>query len=145
MLRRMDDVRYGQLLAEIRPGLIETPEQHDRLLTAAEQLMEKGPDLTEEESKLLELLVFLIKSFEDSVLAGEEEDEDEEPEPVQALPHETLSRLMEARGLQTTDVEHIFGNPAAAREALSGSRKISRGQAKTLGQFFQVPPKLFLS
>jgi len=140
----MDDARYGRLLAEIRPGLIETPEEHDRLLTAAEQLMEKGADLAEEESKLLELLVFLIKSFEDSVLAGEEDDEDDEPEAVQALPHETLGRLMQARGLDAHDIEHVFGNPANAREALSGSRKISRGQAKALGQIFQVPPKLFL-
>ena len=141
----MDDERYGRLLAEIRPGLIETPEEHDRMLTAAEQLMEKGADLSEEESKLLELLVFLIKSFEDSVLAGEEDDEDDEPEAVQALPHETLGRLMEARGLDMHDIEHVFGNPAIAREALSGSRKISRGQAKALGQLFQVPPKLFLT
>jgi antitoxin component HigA of HigAB toxin-antitoxin module len=79
------------------------------------------------------------------VLAGEEDDEDDEPEAVQALPHETLGRLMEARGLDMHDIEHVFGNPAIAREALSGSRKISRGQAKALGQLFQVPPKLFLT
>src|SRR6516165_6870362 len=102
----MDDARYGQLLAEIRPALIETPEEHDRLLTAAEQLMEKGTALTPEEQRVLELLVFLIKSFEDSVLAAEAaapDDDEDEPEPVQALPHETLKRLLEVRRLEPSD------------------------------------------
>ena len=141
----MDDTRYGQLLAEVRPALIDTPEEHDRLLTAAEQLMEKGEGLAPEEHRVLELLVFLIKSFEDSVLAGEEDDdEDDKPEVVQSLPHETLKRLLEARGLEPSDVEHFFGNPSACREALSGSRRISRSQARLLSNFFQVPHKLFL-
>ena len=141
----MDDGRYGQLLAEIRPALIETPEEHDRMLTAAETLMEKGADLSAEEQRVLELLVFLIKSFEDSVLAAEDEEEDEdEPEPVNALPHETLQRLMEARGLAPSDIEHVFGNPAACREALAGKRKITRGQARALADLFQVPYKIFL-
>ena len=71
----MDEARYGELLAEIRPALIESPEEHDRMLTAAETLMEKGSALTPEEQRVLELLVFLIKSFEDSVLAEEAADE----------------------------------------------------------------------
>ncbi len=141
----MDEARYGQLLAEIRPVLIETPEEHDRMLTAAETLMEKGVSLTSEEQRVLELLVFLIKSFEDSVLAEEsEEDDEDEPEPINALPHETLRRLMDARGLEFLDVEHVFGNPAACRDVLAGKRKITRGQARDLGNFFQVPYKLFL-
>ncbi len=138
----MDDARYGQLLAEVRPGLIDSPEEHDRLLTAAEQLMEKGSALSEEENKLLELLVILIKMFENSVLAEEEEDEGED-EPASALPHETLGRLLQARGLETSDIEHVFGNPAACREVLSGAKKISRGQAKALAKLFQVPSRLF--
>ncbi len=140
----MDHTRYGQLLAEIRPALIETPDEHDRLLTAAEQLMEQGPNLPPEEQRILELLVFLIKSFEDSVLAAEEDDDEDRPEAVQSLPHETLKRFLEARGLEPADIEHFFGNPAACREALSGARRITRGQARLLGNFFQVPHKLFL-
>ncbi len=140
----MDDTRYGQLLAAIRPALIDSPAEHDRLLNAAEELMEKGADLAPEEQRVLELLVFLIKSFEDSVLASEEEDDDDQPEPVQALPHDTLKRLLEARGLEPSDIEHFFGNPAACREALSGARRVTRGQARLLANFFQAPHKLFL-
>ena len=133
--------RYGALLAEVRPRVIETPEEHEQMLSAAERLMEKGAQIAPEERKLLTLLVFLIESFE----AGFEEEDDDEPEgqaePPQ--PFETLRRLMEARKLELSDVEHLLGNVHLAREVLAGKRPISKGQAKELGKFFQVPPKLF--
>jgi antitoxin component HigA of HigAB toxin-antitoxin module len=50
---------------------------------------------------------------------------------------------MQAGGLAVSDVEHFFGNPHLAREVLAGKRPISRGEAKELGNFFRVPPKLF--
>ena len=51
----MDEKRYGELLAEHRPRLIETPDEHERLLTLAESLMEKGDNLSPEEEHLLAL------------------------------------------------------------------------------------------
>ena len=38
----MDEAKYGELLRELRPRIIETPEEHERLLSVAENLMEKG-------------------------------------------------------------------------------------------------------
>lgn len=134
----VDPVRYAQLLADARPGIIEDPEEHERLLMLGEALMEKGDDLSAEEAKLLALVVFLIEAYEGST--EEPEEEDDEPPP-----QEMIQRLMAARGLAVTDIEHIFGNPHATSEALSGSRPISKGQAKQLGRFFQVPAKLFQS
>ncbi|MDX2149406.1 MAG: hypothetical protein SFV54_01630 [Bryobacteraceae bacterium] len=134
--------RYAELLARARPAVIEDIDEHDRLLGLAEELMEKC-DLAPEEEKLLALLVFLIEAFEASV--EEEEDEDDDAgEAPQPLPHETLQRMMQSRGLAVEDVGDIFGNPQLAREALDGRRPISKGQAKQLGKFFQMPPKLFL-
>lgn len=138
----MDPERYGQLLAEWKPAVIDSPEEHDRLMSAAEILMDKGESITAEERKLLELLVLLIKAFENEV-AAEEEEEDESGE-VPARPHETLGRLLAARGLELSDVESILGNPHAAREVLEGRRRITSGQAKQLGKYFRVPYKLFL-
>jgi len=133
--------RYAALLAETRPGLIDTPEEHERLLSAAERLMEKGDGLAPEEVKLLALLVFLIEAFEASI---DQEDDDEPEEPAEPpQPFETLQRLLQARKLELSDVEHIFGNSHLAREVLKGKRPISRGQAKELARFFQVPAKLF--
>lgn len=143
----VDPDRYGQLLAAVRPGIIETPEEHERLIGEAEKLVERGEHLPPEEEKLLALLTLLIEAYEAGFY-----DEEEEEEPEEALasahrtaePHETLGRLLENRGLGIADVIDIFGNPQVAGESLAGRRPISRGQAKQLAQYFQVPVKLFL-
>jgi HTH-type transcriptional regulator/antitoxin HigA len=136
----INEERYAELLAQARPAIIESPEEHDRLLGVAEQLMEKGEQLTPEERRLLALIVFLIDVFETAI---EEEDEEEGGMVEPPAPFETLQRLMQAGGLAVSDVEHFFGNPHLAREVLAGKRPISRGEAKELGKFFRVPPKLF--
>lgn len=139
----MDEQRYGALLADARPRIIETAEEHERTLGLAEALMEKGDQLSEEEEKLLALIVLLIEAYE-LHFAGDDEDEDEEGEPEQAPPpHVTLQRLMESHRLGIDDVAHMFGNPHIAKEVLDGKREISKRQAKELGKFFRVPPKLF--
>ena len=77
------------------------------------------------------MLVFLIEAFEAGIdeRDGEEDDEPSgKAEPPQR--HETLQRLMQARKLEISDVEHLFGNVHLAREVLAGRRPISKGQAK---------------
>lgn len=138
----MDEQRYGQLLAEHRPRLIETPEEHERLLLVAETLMEQGENLGEEEEQLLALIVLLIEAFE-THHADLESDEAEPEITENAAPHETLKRLLQAGGLDVSDIADIFGNPHVAREVLSGQKPISRSQAKQLSKFFRVPEKLF--
>ncbi|HUS06541.1 MAG TPA: hypothetical protein VMZ52_09610 [Bryobacteraceae bacterium] len=138
----MNDERYAQLLAEARPGIIDSPEEHERLLGVAERLMEKADSLTDEEERLLALVVFVIEAYEASI---DSEDEDEDAAGgATARPHETLQRLMTGRGLELGDVADIFGNPHIAREVLAGKRPITRGQAKQLSRFFQAPAKIFL-
>ena len=137
----MDEERYAALLAEARPRIVETPEEHDRLLSLAEGLMEKG-DLAEEEEKLLALIVLLIEAFEVSFAADDEEGEEAEEVPA---PYVTLQRLMFSHDLKLDDVAHVFGNPHLAKEVLEGKREISKRQAKELGKFFRVPAKLFFA
>ena len=62
--------RYTELLARTAPAVIETPEEHERLLGCAEELMDKGDSLAPEERRLLELLVLLIEVFEREVEDG---------------------------------------------------------------------------
>ncbi|MGH9626818.1 MAG: helix-turn-helix domain-containing protein [Bryobacteraceae bacterium] len=131
---------YGALLAQARPCLIETMEEHERLLDLAERLMEKGDSLSPEERKLLKLLVFVIEAFERAL-----DDEEEKEESHPPAPHETLRRMMEARDLDIQDILHVFGNPDLAREVLEGRREITKSQAKELGTYFRMPFKLFLS
>jgi HTH-type transcriptional regulator/antitoxin HigA len=142
--RPIDPERYGKLLAEVQPGVIDTAEEHERLLTIAEQLMDKGEGLYPEEQKLLRLLVFLIEVFESEI--EQAEDDGEEPhtgETPLPRPYETLRRLLDSRGWDESNLLDIFGNPRLVAEVMSGRREISRGQAKTLGRLFEVPPKLF--
>lgn len=135
----MNEERYGQLLAEARPRIVETPEEHERLLALAESLMERG-DLQEEEEKLLALVVLLIEAFEVSFASDDEDDAEQEEAPA---PHLTLQRLMFSHDLKVDDVAHVFGNPHLAKDVLEGKREISKRQAKELGKFFRVPAKLF--
>ena len=145
----LNNQAYAELLAGALPCVIETPEEHERLLTAAEHLMDKGDALSREERKLLEMLVLLIEVFEREVEESEAADPDEEAdiqEETQTAPepHETLQRLLKARGWDSIVLNDIFGNPKLSGEVLNGRRPISKGQAKELGKLFQVPPKLFL-
>jgi antitoxin component HigA of HigAB toxin-antitoxin module len=137
----MDDHRYAELLAQYKPAVIETADDHDRMLTVAEQLMEKGESLSPEEERLLALVVLVIDAFESTIDEDGDEEDAEAAEPPK--PHETLHRLLESRGLEITDIADIFGTPHFAREALAGTRPITRGQAKHLSKYFRVPEKLF--
>jgi HTH-type transcriptional regulator/antitoxin HigA len=137
----MDEQRYGALLVDARPRIIETAEEHERLLALAESLMEKGDDLPEEEEKLLALIVLLIEAYEVTSAADDEEEQAEADEPPP--PHITLQRLMYSHDIKLDDVAHVFGNPHLAREIIDGKRAISKRQAKELGKFFRVPARLF--
>ena len=136
----MDEERYGDLLKEIRPRIIEAPDEHERLLSAAEALMEKGDSLSAEEREVLALIVLLVEAFESQLLEDGQEENGETEIPA---PHVTLQRLMLNRGIELSDIASIFGNPHLAREVVEGRRPISRGQAKELGRYFRVPAKLF--
>lgn len=137
----MDEERYGELLKEIRPRLIDSAEEHERLLTVAESLMEKGEELTREEREALALIVLLVEAFESQIMGDEEEGNDEEEEVP--TPHIALQRLMQSHQLELGDIAPIFGTPHQAREVLEGKRQISKNQAKELGKYFSVSPKLF--
>ncbi len=126
--------------------MIETDEEHDRLLTVAEDLMDRGAALSGEEQKLLELVVLLIHSFESHSLEESEEDEEDDAErPPLPHPHETLQRLMQSRGWEHDVLTDVFGNPHLVDEVLAGRRPVSRGQAKALAKLFRVPVKLFVA
>jgi antitoxin component HigA of HigAB toxin-antitoxin module len=133
--------RYAELLVAARPVIIETEEEHDHMLSIAESLMERGEKISPEEEKLLAMVALLIEAFESQV-ETEEDDEEDDGQVEPPAPHETIKRLMDARGLSLNDVSDFFGNPSAAREALEGHRPLSRNQAKRLADFFRVPLRL---
>ena len=131
--RKIDPVRYRQLLSQTMPVVIETEEESARMLTTVEKLMENGENLSAEEEKLLKLLVRLIEDFEQRFY-----------KPPEAGPLEVLHHLMEARGIKQSQLWEVFGSKGIASEVLNGKRGISKTHARSLANYFHVPADLFV-
>lgn len=130
----IDVKKYARLLTRALPSVIESEEDNERLLAEVERLMDKGEEnLSPEESKLLKLMVRLIEDFEERAY----------PIP-DAPPHEVLQHLMEAKDLKQADLLPIFGSRGYTSDIVNGKRAISKEYAKQLGEFFHVPPSLFI-
>jgi len=78
--------KYGKLLAKVRPTVIRSEKENERMLALVEQLMAKGNSLTPEEGELLRLLGKLIADFEEEFYHLDD-----------AEPHEVLQELIAAR------------------------------------------------
>jgi len=124
--------KYGGLLAETAPTVIETERENRRLLKVLRGLMKK-PDLTPEEKALAKLLGHLIQEFELRFY-----------KPRNPSPHEALIAMMEMNHLKPGDLLSVFGSSGIASEVISGKREISKAHAKALGKFFSVSVDLFL-
>src|SRR5437016_9396999 len=110
--------KYGRLLAQVRPTVIRTEVENNRMLALVEKLMAKGDSLTPEEGELLRLLGKLIADFEEEFYHLEG-----------AAPNEVLKELMDARGLKQGDLEQLLGSKGRVSEVVNGKRAISKVQA----------------
>ena len=63
-LSTINSQKYGKLLARVRPTVIRSEEENDRVLALVEQLSARGDTLTPEEGELLRLLGRLVADFE---------------------------------------------------------------------------------
>jgi HTH-type transcriptional regulator / antitoxin HigA len=125
-------VKYGRLLARVRPAVIHTKEEYRRMMGEIDKLMKR--DLTPEEDKLFDLIVKLVQDYEDKNV----------PQLNAAGPVDILKHLMEARGIAPKDLWEAFGSKGAASEVLNGKRSVSKQQAKRLADFFHVSAELFI-
>ena len=126
------DLVYAELLAKSLPRPIRSDGEHARFAQTLLELDERE-DLSPEEEALAEVLTLLIEDYE----------EKHHPLP-RVSPNESLSALMEERGLKHKDIWPVLGNKGAATEVLSGRRSISKAQAKRLAEYFHVPIDLFV-
>ncbi len=130
----MDVRRYGRLLAQFTPKVLETEDENEEALAVVESLMSRGEaDLDTEEQALLDLLGTLIEQFEKKAypLSG--------GDPVGAL-----EVLMAGKCLRAADLAETLGSRAKVSEILSRKRSISKEQARKLGEFFDVSPAAFI-
>ena len=119
--------RYRLLLGRMMPVAIETEQEHQRMLAAAERLMDKGDRLLPEEGRLLKLAAVLIEEYEQRHYPLEK-----------TAPHEMVKYLLEERNLKPSALWPVLGSKSRVSEILSGRRSISKSQAKKLAEFFHV-------
>jgi HTH-type transcriptional regulator/antitoxin HigA len=129
----IDDKKYARVLAKVLPRVITTDEEHERMLAEVEKLMDKGEHRTAEEDSALDLMVRLVKDYE--------EEHHPLPDPT---PHEMLVYLMEQRGLKQADLLPIFKSSGYVSDVVNEKRAISKAHARRLAEFFKVPANLFI-
>ena len=129
----IDNKKYARALAKVLPRVITTDEEHERMLTEVEKLMDKGEHRTAEEDTVLDLMVRLVKDYE----------EDHHPLPDPS-PHEMLVYLMEQRSLKQADLLPIFKSRGYVSDVVHAKRGISKTHAKHLAEFFKVSVNLFI-
>jgi HTH-type transcriptional regulator / antitoxin HigA len=129
----IDNKKYARVLAKVLPRVIAAGEEHERMLVEAEKLMDKGEHRSAEEDAALDLMVRLIKDYE--------EEHHPLPEPS---PHEMLVYLMEQRSLKQADLLPIFKSRGYVSDVINAKRAISKAHAKQLAEFFRVSVNLFI-
>jgi HTH-type transcriptional regulator/antitoxin HigA len=129
----IDNEKYARVLAKVLPRVIATDGEHERILAEVEKLMDRGERRSTEEDAALDLMVCLIKDYE----------EERHPLPDPS-PREMLLYLMEQRGLKQADLLPIFNSRGYVSDVVNAKRAISKVHAKQLAAFFKVSANLFI-
>ena len=124
--------KYKELLSQYQPKIIRNEADNAKALVMVEELMHRR-DRTPEEDELYELLIALIKKFEQEYYAP----------GATATPRSLLLFLMEQRSLKPTDLVGIIGSEEGVYQLVNGEGYFSKEQALILGSLFHVEPSLF--
>ena len=90
-------------------------------------------NISDEETEILKLISALIKEY------------DEKQEQLEAaFTHEILQYFMEEHNMKQVDLIGKIGSKGVVSEVVNGKRSISKSQAKTLAEIFNVSPALFI-
>jgi HTH-type transcriptional regulator/antitoxin HigA len=103
------------------------------MLAEVEKLMDKVEHRTTEEDAALDLMIRLIKDYE----------EEHHPLPDPS-PREMLIYLMEQRNLKQADLLPIFKSRGYVSDVINAKRAISKVHAMQLAEFFKVSVNLFI-
>jgi HTH-type transcriptional regulator / antitoxin HigA len=123
---------YGQLVAEVKPKVIETEDEYEQFLAVAERLT-FNQNQTPEESALYDLVTMLVEAYE-----IEHYDID------RVSPSEVLQHIIESSGIDVTDLVEIFGSSESVEQVLAGTKSIDPAQAQALANRFKLSPTIFL-
>lgn len=135
-LTEISPIKYGRLLAETLPRVIDTRAEFDRYVAVMEELdareVRTGKSMSPEEEALRGLLEKLIEDYDGRI------------ELPKTTPHQMIRFLMEHRGLNQSDLLPIFGSRGVASDVINGKREPSKAHIRKLTQFFGVSADVFL-
>lgn len=109
---------YSDLLAHVKPQVIRSDAEYDRIEKVFADLMKK--DRSPDEDKSFDLLAALMEDYERRTL----------PALEKSNPVDSLKFLMEENNLKQMDFVEIFGSQGVVSEVLNGKREISKAAAK---------------
>ena len=122
---------YAALLSETKPEVIHDEQQNKAFIEVLEKLTSKKR-VTEAEEKLIELLIVLVKTYED-----------EHYTVPNVGPLDVIRHLMEAHGLRQKDLIDVFGTESIVSDVLNGKRELTKDHIKRLSAKFNVSPAVF--
>lgn len=119
----------------VQPRRIKTDQDYEKFVILLEGLLEKEDceGLLEQEGLLVELLVVIVQEYESQRVSFSA-----------ASPLDILVHLMDANELKQSNLVGILGSSGMVSEIVNGKREISKSQARSLGDRFNVSYKLFL-
>jgi HTH-type transcriptional regulator / antitoxin HigA len=123
---------YGQLIAQVKPKVIETEDEYEQFLAVAERLT-FNHNQTPEESSLYDLVTMLVEAYEV-----------QQYEIDRVSPSEVLQHIIESSGIDVTDLVEIFGSSESVEQVLAGKQSIDSTQAQALADRFKLSPAIFL-
>lgn len=123
---------YAELLAQTLPGVIHSEEENEHFIKILEELEHRSNVWTPAESKLAELLTFLIEQYEE-----------ENYQLKAATPVEVLIELMDANNLKQKDLVGVFGAESTVSAVINGKREMTKEHIKRLSIRFGVSPEVF--
>ncbi|SRR6266496_2670612 len=111
--------------------VIKTASQYKKALNRTMEIFHAEPG--EPEADELELLLVLVKDYEDKHITLPELD-----------PIEAVKLKMEERGLKAKDLEPLIGSKGHVSSILSGRRELTLKMAQKLRDFLQLPADVFM-
>lgn len=132
MTGTIDPKRYGRMLVRLLPRAPRNDQDHDAMVAELAKLDELDAPAPEQKA-LAELLTALVEHYENQHVSIPKNS-----------PHESLTALMEDRGLRHKDIAAFVGNKGLTTEILAGRREISKAVAHKLADGLQVPIELFI-
>lgn len=113
--------------------IIKNEDEYEAALEEVSKLIVKDPPAGTDEADRLELLVLLVKAYEDSHYPLEF------PTVIEAVRFR-----MEQEGLRQQDLVSILGSKGRVSEMLNGKRAVSFSMAKALHKKLGIPAEIFL-